>query len=288
MERLKGRTAVVTGASRGIGAAVAERLAAEGAAVAVVARTVDHHAHLEGSLNLTVEKCRSYGSDVFALAADLSDETSRATIVPAALERFDGHLDILVNNAAAAVYQPLMSYPLKRRRITFEVNVHAPADLIQAAAPAMIDRGEGWIVNLSSATARYGEGVAISDQPLREGMPGPSDMGVYGASKAALNRLTVAFAQSLAGTGVRVNTVAPRSGVATEGTLALIGDSLGPDRTESMEAMVEGTLALCDCGPERSGGIHYSLDLLEELGATVMTLDGSRPYPGGFRVSSSD
>ncbi len=288
MERLKGRTAVVTGASRGIGAAVAERLAAEGAAVLVVARTVDRHAHLEGSLNLTVEKCRSYGSDVFALAADLSDETSRATIVPAALERFDGHLDILVNNAAAAVYQPLMSYPLKRRRITFEVNVHAPADLIQAAAPAMIDRGEGWIVNLSSATARYGEGVAISDQPLREGMPGPSDMGVYGASKAALNRLTVAFAQSLAGTGVRVNTVAPRSGVATEGTLALIGDSLGPDRTESMEAMVEGTLALCDCGPERSGGIHYSLDLLEELGATVMTLDGSRPYPGGFRVSSSD
>lgn len=288
MERLKGRTAVVTGASRGIGAAVAERLAAEGAAVAVVARTVDHHAHLEGSLNLTVEKCRAYGSDVFALAADLSDEESRAAIVPAALERFDGRLDILVNNAAAAVYQPLMSYPLKRRRITFEVNVHAPADLIQAAAPAMIDRGEGWIVNLSSATARYGEGVAISDQPLREGMPRPSDMGVYGASKAALNRLTVAFAQSLAGTGVRVNTVAPRSGVATEGTLALIGDSLGPDRTESMEAMVEGTLALCDCGPERSGGIHYSLDLLEELGATVMTLDGSRPYPGGFRVSSAD
>ncbi|MDE3202763.1 MAG: SDR family NAD(P)-dependent oxidoreductase [Acidobacteriota bacterium] len=288
MERLKGRTAVVTGASRGIGAAVAERLAAEGAAVAVVARTVDHHAHLEGSLNLTVEKCRAYGSDVFALAADLSDEESRAAIVPAALERFDGRLDILVNNAAAAVYQPLMSYPLKRRRITFEVNVHAPADLIQAAVPAMIDRGEGWIVNLSSATARYGEGVAISDQPLREGMPRPSDMGVYGASKAALNRLTVAFAQSLAGTGVRVNTVAPRSGVATEGTLALIGDSLGPDRTESMEAMVEGTLALCDCGPERSGGIHYSLDLLEELGATVMTLDGSRPYPGGFRVSSAD
>ncbi|MDA8047018.1 MAG: SDR family NAD(P)-dependent oxidoreductase [Actinomycetota bacterium] len=288
MDRFKGRTAVVTGASRGIGAAVAERLAAEGAAVAVVARTVDHHSHLDGSLNQTVERCAAYGTQVVAVAADLSDEESRATIVPTVLDRFDGRLDILVNNAAAAVYQPLMSYPLKRRRITFEVNVHAPADLIQAAAPVMVEQGEGWILNLSSAAARYGEGVAISDIPLREGMPRPSDMGIYGASKAALNRLTVAFAQTLAGTGVRVNTVAPRSGVATEGTIALIGDSLGADRTESMEAMVEGAVALCDCGPERTGGIHYSLDLLEEMGATVMTLDGSAPYPGGFRVGRPD
>ena len=72
--------------------------------------------------------------------------------------------------------------------------------------------------------------------------------------------------------------------MATEGTVALIGDTLGQDRTESMEAMVEGAVALCDCGPERTGGIYYSLDLLEELGRTVMNLDGAAPYPGGFRV----
>ncbi len=285
MNRFKGRKAVVTGASRGIGAAVAQRLAAEGADVAVVARTTDRHDHLTGSLQETVERCATYGTEVFAIAADLSDEGSRAAILPAALDRFEGRLDILVNNAAAAVYQPLMAYPLKRRRITFEVNVHAPADLIQGAAPVMVGQGEGWIVNLSSSAARYGDGVAVSDVPLREGMPKPSDMGVYGASKAALNRLTVAFAQALAGSGVRINTVAPRSGVATEGTIALIGDSLGPDRTESMEAMVEATLALCGCEAERTGGVHYSLDLLEELGTTVMTLDGSAPYPGGFRVA---
>ena len=68
-------------------------------------------------------------------------------------EVFGGPIDILVNNAAAAIYQPLIDFPLKRRRLIFEVNVHAPMDLAQAVLPGMIERGEGWIVNVSSATA---------------------------------------------------------------------------------------------------------------------------------------
>ena len=234
MRRFEGRNAIVTGASRGIGAATSERLAAEGANLLLVARTVDQHDHLAGSLRETVERCRRHGTRVELFEADLANEESRARIVPHALDVFGGHVDVLVNNAAAAMYAPLADYPLKRRRITFEVNVHAPVDLMQAVLPAMLERGEGWIVNLSSASAR------LFDGPPFDLSPAGRTIGVYGASKAALNRLTNAFAAELEGTGVRINTVEPRSAVLSEGAEALVGSELADDQIESMEAMVEG------------------------------------------------
>jgi NAD(P)-dependent dehydrogenase (short-subunit alcohol dehydrogenase family) len=271
-DRLRGRNAIVTGASRGIGAALTQRLAAEGASVVIAARTLDHHDHLAGSLNETLARCRQYGTTVEAVVADLADAESRATIVPRALEIFDGRVDILVNNAAAAVYQSILDYPLRRRRVMFEVNVEAPIDLVQAVVPSMIERGEGWIVNVSSATARIAPGP-----PYRTGGV-HSVIGVYGATKAALNRATHAFAVELDGTGVRINTIEPRAAVMSEGAEALVGGMVGADAIEPMETMVEATLALCDCPPERTGGTHVSLALLDELGVTVMALDGQSPY----------
>jgi NAD(P)-dependent dehydrogenase (short-subunit alcohol dehydrogenase family) len=275
--RFAGRNAIVTGASRGIGAALAERLAAEGANLAIVARTLDAHAHLAGSLNETLERCRRHGARAFAIAADLADADSRAAIVPRALELFDGRIDLLVNNAAAAIYQPTRELPLKRRRITFEVNVHAPADLAQAVLPGMLARAEGWIVNLSSGSARYELGWP------KQLMQPPPYIGVYGASKAALNRMTAAFAEELQQSGVRINCVEPRAAVLSEGAEALVGGTLSEDLFESMEAMVEGTLVLCDCQADWTGGVHVSLDLLDRLGLTVMSLDGKSPYAGGQR-----
>jgi citronellol/citronellal dehydrogenase len=281
MNRFRGRNAIVTGASRGIGAALTERLAAEGASVVIVARTVDRHDHLTGSLNETLERCRGYGTTVEAVVADLADGESRAAIVPTALDIFDGRVDILVNNAAAAVYQSVLDYPLRRRRIMFEVNLQAPVDLVQAVVPSMTERGEGWIVNVSSATARLAPGP-----PYRTGGV-HSVIGVYGATKSALNRITHAFAVELYGTGVRINTIEPRAAVMSEGAEALVGGLVGEESIEAMEAMVEGALVLCDCPPERTGGMHVSLDLLDEVGVTVMTLDGRAPYPGGQRVARS-
>ncbi len=269
MGRFEGRKVIVTGASRGIGAAAAVRLAAEGAEVMAVARTVDHHDHLAGSLAETVARAAENGGGaIHAFAADLADEDSRATIVPAALELFGGRIDILVNNAAAAIYGPNATYPLKRRRISFEVNVHAPIDLMQAAIPAMTARGEGWIVNVGSRSA-----VSLEGPPYRM-TPVTNTIGVYGASKAALNRITNAFGVELLGTGIRVNTVEPRAAVMSEGAEALVGGQVDPGQIESMEEMVESIVALCDCPAERTGRVHVSLDLLAELGTTVMALDG--------------
>jgi citronellol/citronellal dehydrogenase len=268
--RFAGRRALVTGASRGIGAALARRLAADGADVAVVARTLDHHPTLGGSLRETAARLRDHGRRVAVVVADLADPADRERVVPAAVERLGGPVDILVNNAAMASYRPLRDYPAKRARLTFEVNVNAPLDLAQRVIPQMVDRGEGWIVNVSSASARHWDGP-----PFELGATG-STIGVYGASKAALNRLTNALAAELWGTGVRANTVEPRAAVLSEGADALVGAMLRADQIESMEEMVEATLALCDCPAERTGGVHVSLDLIAELGLTVHALDGGR------------
>ena len=262
MARFAGRRALVTGASRGIGAAVAARLAAEGARVVVVARTRDRHHHLPGSLSETVERLTARGGRAVAVVADLSDPDDRTRVVTEAEAELGGPLDILVNNAAAAMYAPVASMPLNRRRILFEVNALAPLDRAQAVVPEMVARGEGWIVNLTSAAAR----------------PGTSPtMALYGASKAALNRITTGLAAELAGTGVRVNAIEPRAAVLTEGAAALVGDSLTEDLIESLEAMTEATVALCCCPTELSGRVCVSLDLVAELGLTVYDLDGNQP-----------
>lgn len=265
--RFHGRRAIVTGASRGIGAAVAHRLAAEGADVAITARTTKRHPTLAGSLQETAERLRRFGGRVAVVTADLTDAEDRARIVPAASDELDGPIDILVNNAAAAIYQPMIDFPLRRRRVIFEVNAHAPLDLTQAVLPSMLDQHEGWVVNVSSASARLWE------PPYRMGELG-SSIGVYGASKAALNRLTNALAAELADSGVRINTVEPRAAVMSEGAEVLAGASLPPDQIESMEEMVEAVVALCDCGAERTGLVHVSLDLLDELGLSVHDLEG--------------
>jgi len=255
-ERFGGRRVLVTGASRGIGAALAVELGVQGADVAITARTLDAHPTLPGSLNETAAAIEAHGRQAVPIVADLTDPDDRARIVPEAEAGLDGPLDVLVNNAAAAIYQPLAAYPLKRRRLIFEANVHAPLDLAQAVLPGMIERGEGWILNLSSGSARSRPGPPFEANAMG------STLGIYGASKAALNRMTNALAEEVWGTGVRVNTVEPRAAVHSEGADAHLAGALEDDQFESMADMVAGALILCDCGPEVTGGAHVTLDLL--------------------------
>jgi citronellol/citronellal dehydrogenase len=275
--RFAGRRAVVTGASRGIGAGIAERLSAEGASVAIVARTlaVGGRPNLPGSLEETAERLRAYGNPVALIAADLTDGDDRARIVPEAVDRLGGPIDVLVNNAAAAMYAQPSEMPLKRRRITFEVNVHAPLDLAQAVLPAMLEAGEGWIVNLSSATGKLSPGPPFKMEGLA------ATTGMYGSSKAALNRETNALAHELWGRGIRVNTVEPRAAVMSEGAEVLAGHVIREDQKESMEEMVEAAVYLCDCDEETTGQVFVSLDLIADRGVTVMTLDGGTAWTKG-------
>ena len=272
--RFAGRTALVTGASRGIGAAIAERLAAEGADVVITARTLDEGTaaagtraggstragtRAGGTLTGVLGRLLAHGGKAAAVAADLADPDDRLRIVPEATSALGRSVDILVNNAAANITRRPSEISARHRATMFEVNVFAPVDLTQAVIPGMRERGAGWIVNVSSGSARPTTGPPFAAGRLM------SVMGVYGTTKAALNRLTNAFAVDLDGTGIRVNTLEPRGAVATEEAVARGLDNVPIDRIEPVEAMAEAAAALCDCGPERTGRIHVSLDLLAEL-----------------------
>jgi citronellol/citronellal dehydrogenase len=227
------------------------------------------HDHLAGSLEETQARLRRYGTNVAVVAADLTAEDDRARIIPEAEAALGGPIEILVNNAAASIQKPLTGFSVKRRNIMFEANVNAPLDLALAAAPAMIAAGEGWIVNVSSGSAKLWPG------PPTPFPPTALNIAAYGASKAALNRISNGLAMELYGTGVRVNTVEPRAAVLSEGAAALVGDHLRPDQIESMEEMVEGVVALCDCDRDVTGQILVSLDVIDEWKLTVHNLDGT-------------
>jgi citronellol/citronellal dehydrogenase len=141
--------------------------------------------------------------------------------------------------------------------------------------PSMLERGEGWIVNVSSATGKLTQGPPFKQDGLA------ATTGMYGSSKAALNRETNALAQELWGRGVRVNTVEPRAAVMSEGAEVLAGHVIRDDQKESMEEMVEAAVYLCDCDTETTGQVFVSLDLIADRGVTVMTLDGVDPWTKG-------
>jgi NAD(P)-dependent dehydrogenase (short-subunit alcohol dehydrogenase family) len=259
---LEGAVALVTGASRGIGVAIARRLAAGGAAVALVARTgsTDPASRLPGSLDETVAKIEAAGGRALPIVADLADPADRARIVPAVRAAL-GPIDVLVHNAAAAIYAPVASMPLRRRQIVFEVNVHAALDLAQAVLPDMRARRRGSIVNLSSATATY-------PAPPPAAAPPPT-MTIYGASKAALERLTIGLAAEVYGDGIAVNTLAPVAAVATPGAEALVGPLLRehPELVEPVEWIAEAVAVLATCDATTcTGRVLYSGPFLDEIG----------------------
>ncbi len=270
----EGKVAFVTGASRGIGAAIAERLAAAGAHVAVVARSLEaDRPHLPGTLRETAARIEARGGRSVAIRGDVLDAASRAAAVARCRELL-GPIDILVNNAAQGPHRPFEKFTEKDFHVTFEANVRAPLELAQLVAPDMRRRGRGWILNISSATAELPAGPPFGGFD-RKGGPH-----LYAASKAALNRLTLGLAAELHGDGIAVNALAPVAAVLTPAVRAVGADKwIEPSMVEPVEAMAEAALALCCCDPEtRTGRVTYSLRLLEELGREIRTLDGSAAY----------
>jgi citronellol/citronellal dehydrogenase len=269
---LAGRVAVVTGASRGIGEYVARRFAAEGAAVAVVARTQEQaDERLPGTIHQTVATIRGAGGTAVAIQADLSKPADRARIIDEA-ERELGPVDILVNNAAVTFFLPVADFPGRRYDLMFEVQVKAPFELSQRVLPGMRERGQGWILNISSIAAVH---------PAIPPVPG-EDIGgtVYGMCKAALERLTTGMAAELYADGIAVNALSPTRGVPTPGVLFhnLIPDvdaALASGAAESPEMFAEASLALCSGDPAvLTGRVAYSRELVAELGRTPGPLDG--------------
>lgn len=182
---LAGRSCVVTGASRGIGLAVAERLSGEGARVLLVARST-------GPLGEAVERCSAAGGEAAALALDVTEADAGERMVAAATERF-GSLDVLVNNAGAAARRALEDVTDDEWNAAWELNVMAPLRAMRAAIPAMAERGWGRVVNVSSSAGK------------RPTLGTPE----YSVAKAAELSLSRLFSEAYAKRGVLVNAVCP-------------------------------------------------------------------------------
>jgi NAD(P)-dependent dehydrogenase (short-subunit alcohol dehydrogenase family) len=179
---LQGRTALVTGASRGIGAATAATLDRAGARVALVARSRDGLAEVAAGLS----------RDPVVIPADLREPGAAAEIAASALRAL-GSVDILVNNAAAAARLATADTDAAIIDEMLAVNVRAPLLLIAALIPAMTERRRGSIINLSSVS----------------GLIGTPRRAAYAASKGAIDAATRSLAIELGPRGIRVNSVAP-------------------------------------------------------------------------------
>jgi 3-oxoacyl-[acyl-carrier protein] reductase len=190
---LKDKVAMLTGASRGLGRAMASALAAEGVKLSLCARGAD-------ALNSFAAELKGNGHDVLAYPADVADSAAMETWRDATLKAFGG-IDILINNAGGARLGTLAEIDDTGWREAFELNFFAAVRLARLCAPAIAKRGGGAIINISSIYGREAGG------PLS-----------YNTSKAAMISFTKGLARELAPKGIRVNTIAPGSIIYPGGT----------------------------------------------------------------------
>ena len=184
--RLDHRVAVVTGASKGIGEAIARALAAAGARVVVSSRKLDAVERVAGAI-------RDAGGDAHAVAANVGNLDEARALVDATVERYGG-VDVVVNNAATnPVFGPVLEADDAAFEKIMAVNVKGPLELCRRAYPSMKARGGGAIVNVSSIGG-------VSPEP---------GLGLYSMSKAALVSLTKVLAQEWGADGIRANVICP-------------------------------------------------------------------------------
>jgi NAD(P)-dependent dehydrogenase (short-subunit alcohol dehydrogenase family) len=197
--RFQGKVAIVSGASSGIGLAVAERLGAEGAQLVLAAAPAD-----ADDLARAVAGLRGRGVEAEGVASDIAGEDAAQSVIQLAHSRF-GHLEVLVNNAGIAYYEEFVTTPVEHLDRTLAVNVRGTFLMSRGAAAVMAPGGA--IVNTASSASITGEEFQVT----------------YNASKGAVASLTRSLAVDLAPRGIRVNAVAP-GWVATRSTRRVLDD----------------------------------------------------------------
>jgi citronellol/citronellal dehydrogenase len=259
---LEGKVALVTGASRGVGRAVAVALARAGADVACAARATEKNPlRLPGTVDDAARQVQAEGRRGLAVPTNLANESEVERMVRATLDHF-GRLDVLINNAAIT-FPGDLELSMRRYDLIMSVNLRAALQATTLAAQDMKRRGEGAVVNVSSAAALH---------------PFPGLM-AYGMSKAALERFTLDAARQLRPHGIAVNTFRIDVPVASEGFVANLPDVDHSD-WEPTEVPAEGIVWMLRQPPAYTGNNVGMAELRAAHG--IMPSRAARPFaPGG-------
>jgi len=252
---LSGRVAVITGASRGIGKALALRLAREGAAVVVAAKTEYSTERLPGSVHETAEAIRGEGGRALAIPTDVRDEDAIRNLVERTVAEF-GRLDILINNAGAIWLRPILETPPKRFDLLMGVNVRAAYIACYYALPHMVNERWGHIINMCPR---------LSCEPAPERV-------AYSISKQGMARLAAGLAAEHRRDNIAANTLWPRTII--ESQASINWNMADRSQWRTPEILCDATCAILGREPQSSTGRPWiDEEALAEL-AGITDFDG--------------
>jgi len=246
--RLDGKVAVITGASRGLGQFCAVGYAKEGARVAIAARTTEvKNPELPGTIYETAELVKQAGGEALPLVCNVADYESVEAMTRAVLDEW-GQIDILMTNAAILPPGTISTMQIRHWELEFRVNVNGPFYCIRSALPSMLERGQGNIINVTSVAAFGGSH--------------------YGASKRAVEAMTVGLASELEDKGIAVNCFKPVGGIPTPGTEMGRGHARrqGADQRPGPESYVEAAVLLAmQTADTFTGHVYHDASLINLL-----------------------
>jgi citronellol/citronellal dehydrogenase len=223
---LRGKTLFITGASRGIGLAIATRAARDGAAIALVAKTVDPNPKLPGTLRSAASQVEAAGGQALIIPTDIRDEAAISTAVTTTLERFGG-IDILVNNASAISLTATPATPMKRFDLMFDVDVRGTFACTQACLAAL----------QRSAEAQRNPHVLNLSPPLSLDPRWFAPHVAYTMAKYGMSMCTLGHASEFRSRGIAVNSLWPRTVIATAAMQMIPG--LDPNKARKPEIVAD-------------------------------------------------
>ena len=253
---LAGKTLVITGASRGIGLAIAKRAAADGANLVLLAKTVEPNPKLPGTLASAAAEVEAAGGQALAVQTDIRDENAVAAAVQAAVERFGG-IDILVNNASAISLTPTPATPMKRFDLMFGVNVRGTYLVTQACLPHLA----------KAAQAGRNAHVLNMSPPLSMRERWFSPHVAYTMAKYGMSECTLGHAGEFRPLGIGVNSLWPRTAIATAALQMIPGVDIARCRTPQILADA-AYLVLTSDARQTTGNFFIDDELLARHGVT--------------------
>ncbi len=263
---LQGKTIVITGGSRGIGLAIAKRAAADGANIVLLAKTTEPNPKLPGTLHSAAAEVQAAGGQALPVATDIRDEAAVAAAVQAAVQRFGG-IDILVNNASAISLTPTAATPMKRFDLMFDVNVRGTYCCTQACLAELI----------KSAKAGRNPHVLNMSPPLNMKAHWFKGHVAYTMAKYGMSECTLGHAAEFRPLGIAVNSLWPRTAIATAAMQMIPGVDLNLCRRPEILADAAYLILTSDAGTT-SGNFFVDDELLAQHG--VADLDKYSVVPG--------